>query len=199
MKLLCFVDLHNNRAALDEIKKKAKDADLILCAGDFTIFEQGINDLLREFNKLGPKVLIIPGNHESPGHLRSAVKGFDSIIFLHQQSYTKEGIAFVGFGDSGFAARTDEFDAWMRKNRDAWKGKDLILIVHGPPYGTKLDFLHEAHSGSKSSREFIMHFKPKLVVCGHFHENAGKEDIVGKTRIINPGAKGRIVNLDYQE
>ena len=34
-----------------------------------------------------------------------------------------------------------------------------------------------------------------LVVCGHLHENARKQDKIGKTLIINPGAVGAIVEL----
>ncbi|MBW3023162.1 metallophosphoesterase, partial [Candidatus Woesearchaeota archaeon] len=39
MKILAFADPHASLPALKEVEKKAKDADVILCAGDISIFE----------------------------------------------------------------------------------------------------------------------------------------------------------------
>ena len=56
MKLLAFVDMHGSLKALRSIEKKAKKADLLVCAGDLTIFEQGMGYLLHELDKLGKPV-----------------------------------------------------------------------------------------------------------------------------------------------
>ena len=37
--------------------------------------------------------------------------------------------------------------------------------------------------------------KPDLVISGHLHETAGKEDKIGKTRLINPGPFGKILDV----
>jgi len=38
MKILAFVDVHGSAACLKEIEKKSKKVDIILCAGDLTVF-----------------------------------------------------------------------------------------------------------------------------------------------------------------
>ena len=41
MNLLFFSDMHGNLKVLDSLKNKAKEADGIVCSGDFTVFEEG--------------------------------------------------------------------------------------------------------------------------------------------------------------
>ena len=53
----------------------------------------------------------------------------------------------------------------------------------------------DEHCGNKDIRKFIDKIKPDLVISGHLHENAGKEDKIGKSRILNPGPTGMLINL----
>src|SRR3989338_8064488 len=76
------------------------------------------------------------------------------------------------------------------------KEKHLVFITHAPIYGTKLDDLWEEHRGCLSTLEFIEKTKPVLVLCGHFHENAGKQDKIKNTLVLNPGPSGKIINLE---
>ena len=70
------------------------------------------------------------------------------------------------------------------------------MLTHAPPYGTKLDFLeYFGHVGSKSSIKAIKELKPKLVLCGHLHENFHKMHKIGSTLIVNPGQDGTIVEI----
>jgi len=67
MRLLAFTDMHLSSYAFKKIKSKVKrqNPDLIVCAGDVSIFEQGLNIILSKLNKLKIKTLIIHGNHET--------------------------------------------------------------------------------------------------------------------------------------
>lgn len=193
MKLLCFSDIHGSTAALNAVKKKAKKADLLVCAGDFTVFEEGMEMVLQKLNEMGKKVLLIPGNHEDPKLLRQVCKLFDNIIYIHKKTYTKDSYFFIGHGGGGFSPVDKEFESWSKKIRIP-KGKKAIFVTHAPPYNTKLDFIWE-HRGNKSYRKFIAKRQPILAVSGHFHETQGKEDKIKKTRLINPGPKGKIVQI----
>ena len=66
MKILAFTDLHAYLPSLNKLIAKAKKEkpDLMICAGDFTLFGQG----LEMFKRLDLKIplLVIPGNHELP-------------------------------------------------------------------------------------------------------------------------------------
>ena len=84
-----------------------------------------------------------------------------------------------------------KFNKIIGKNKD----KKIILVTHAPPYKTNVDRIAGGHCGNKSIRHFIDKNKIDLVVCGHLHENFGKEDKIKKTRIINPGPFGKIVEI----
>ena len=49
--------------------------------------------------------------------------------------------------------------------------------------------------GDKSIKNFIKKIYPDLVISGHLHENAGKEDKIKNTKLINPGPYGKIITI----
>ena len=67
MKILAFTDLHLSSSAFNKIKFKVKkqNPDLIVCAGDISIFEQGLNSILKKFNKLKKQKLLIHENNKT--------------------------------------------------------------------------------------------------------------------------------------
>jgi len=102
MKILAFVDLHGSARALEKIKTQSKQADIIVCAGDISIFENNLDKLLLELNKLKKPVLIIPGNHEEDSGLSELTNMFDNITDIHKKTFIKEDYLFLGYGGSGF-------------------------------------------------------------------------------------------------
>jgi len=193
MKILAFADMHNDDKALKALEKKAKKADLLICAGDFTYFQDGMRKVLRKLNSFGKKVLLIHGNHEDPRNVSSMAKKMKNIVFIHKKSHKSSDYVFVGHGGEGFSLESKDFDKFVAKLKFK-KGEKIILITHQPPHKTKLDFVWANH-GNKSYRKFISKNKPVLVVCGHLHETQGLEDKIGKTLLINPGPKGKIVEV----
>jgi len=198
MNILAFVDMHGNDKAWKEIKIKSKSADIIVCGGDISIFENNLGLLLLELNQLGKQVLIIPGNHENSEDLDVFTKGLKNILNIHKRSFVKEDYLFLGYGGAGFSMVDSEFDKLQKQfDRELknWNDGKVILVTHAPPYKTRIDQIMDDPCGNKSIKNFILKAKPDLVISGHLHENAGKEDSVGKTRIINPGPYGKIVIL----
>lgn len=193
MKLLIFSDTHGRISLLDTMAKKAKNAELLVCAGDITVFEEGLEVMLRKLNQIGKPVLMIPGNHEGPDLLKKICKSYENIIYIHGKTYVKNGYYFVGFGSGGFSIKDRQFEIFARKLKIPKESK-LVLVTHAPPYGTKIDHIW-GHHGNKSYRRFIERMKPIIAVSGHLHETQGKEDMIGKTRILNPGPKGKIIEI----
>ncbi len=201
MKLLIFTDTHGSSTALKRIEQKTKseNPDLLVCAGDISIFEHGIGSIFRRLNKLNRKIIIVHGNHEDAATYSKYSKILKNIIFIHKKHHIEGDILFFGYGGGGFAKNDREFEHLaktrfndiMQKNKD----KKIILLTHGPPYGTKADKLGKNYAGNKSFRNFIEKYKIDLHVCGHLHENFGKEDKIGKTKIMNPGPFGKIVEI----
>lgn len=194
VKILAFVDMHGDLSALIKLKKKAKKADLIVCAGDLTLFESDIDYFLYEMNKLGKPVLMLHGNHEASSTLRNMCKPLENLTFIHKKLHKFKDILFIGYGGGGFSLREPDFEKFVKKNKAKIKGR-IILVSHAPPFGTKLDKINSGHYGNKSITKFIEQFKPKLVICGHFHESAGIVQKIGKTLAINPGPSGKVIEI----
>ncbi len=200
MKILAFTDVHGSLLALRRIEKKVnhEKPDLIVCAGDISIFEHGIFGIIKRLGKLNKEIVIIHGNHEDDSTFRKLSKLFKSIIFIHKNYFIKNNALFLGYGGGGFSIVDKEFEKIAKKFKKIIKENDvkkIILITHAPPYKTRLDKLVGGHCGNKSIRHFVEKNKIDLLICGHLHENFGKEDKIKKTKVINPGPFGKIIEI----
>ncbi len=196
MKILAFVDTHGMKSAFDEILKKSKDADVLVCAGDFTRWGESTEKWIQFLETTGKPLILIHGNHESDREVAAACKKYKFCVYLHRAAYEMGEYLFFGFGGGGFSERNIEFERVAKQVEKDAKGKKLILITHGPPYGTSLDLIDNMrHSGCKSIRKFIEEAKPMACICGHIHETAGSTDLIGKTFIINPGPRGAMLKV----
>jgi len=196
MKILAFVDSHGSKKAFRAIKKKIKveRPDIIICAGDFTIFETDIKKILNKFSKLKRPLYLIHGNHENEYVVKALSKHYKNIEFIHKKKVTLDDVQIIGYGGGGFNIKDPEFDKWAKKLKFK-KNSKKILVVHAPFHKTRLDKLEMGHHGSKSFTSFLKKNHIDLAFCGHFHENAGKEDRIKNTRIINPGPHGKIFHI----
>ncbi|MBD3361384.1 hypothetical protein GF358_01180 [Candidatus Woesearchaeota archaeon] len=194
MKILAFVDLHESLTALKEIEKKAKKADLVVCAGDLTIFETHLEQLMNRLSKIKKPIFMIPGNHETAAVLKKYCSFYNNITFIHKRLKKFKEYYFLGWGGGGFDPVEKEFEALV-KNIDI-KGKKIVLVTHAPPSNTKLDRIFKEHHGNKSITRFIKKNKNVVLhISGHFHETWGKKDKINNTPILNPGPKGEIIKL----
>jgi putative phosphoesterase len=201
MKILAFTDIHDSFSALRRIEQKVKTQkpDLLVCAGDISLFEHGIVGIVRRLNKLNKKIIMVHGNHEDDSTFVRLSKLFKNIIFVHKKYFIEDNLLFLGYGGGGFSANDEKFEKIAKskfkriiKNN---QNKKIILVTHAPPYKTRLDKLVGSHCGNKSIRHFVEKNNVDLLVCGHLHENFGKEDKIKKTKLINPGPFGKIVYI----
>ena len=200
MKILAFTDMHLSSYAFKKIKIKAKrqKPDLLVCAGDVSIFEHGLGLILNKLSKFNKKILILHGNHETSSVLKKLCSRHKNIIFIHKKQYAQNNYLFLGYGGGGFSLTEPEFCKTGKKFEKIIKhnnNKKIIFITHAPPYKTNLDLVAGSHCGSKTFRNFILKNKIDLYICGHLHENFGKKDRISKTEIINPGPYGKIIRI----
>ncbi|MBI2655045.1 metallophosphoesterase [Candidatus Woesearchaeota archaeon] len=201
MKLLAFTDIHGSLTALRRIEQKAKseNPDLLVCAGDISIFEHGIGSVFRRLNRINKTIMMVHGNHEDASTYSKYSRIFKNIVFIHKRHFTENNMLFLGYGGGGFSQRDREFEKLaatsFKKLIQNNKDKKIIFVTHAPPYRTKLDKLGRDYAGNRSFRDFIEKYKIDLHICGHLHENFGKEDKIKNTRIMNPGPFGKIVEI----
>jgi len=190
MKAIAFADLHGNMRELDRIIRTSKKAELLLCAGDLTNFQRGLVGMLRKLERTGKRVVIIPGNHESPRYLKEVSRRFPHIKEIHKSSCIIGNLLIIGYGSGGFQQREPDFPGTARKFAEQIRKhpeKKVVMLSHTPPYSTKLDRIGREHRGSRDISEFIKKHRVELLLCGHLHENAGIIEKIGRTTIINPG------------
>ncbi len=197
MKILFFTDLHGDMNTLRKLKDKSKDVDVTVCAGDISVMETNIEEIMRRVNKFHSPVLMLHGNHEDEFFLRELCDAHDNITFLHKAVHHVEDNIIMGYGGDGFSTNDPEFvDVAESFFKNEIKGKKrMVLVTHGPPYDTRIDHVAGNPRGNKSYRTFIDEVKPHVVIAGHLHENEGKSHKIGRTIFINPGKKGVVVKL----
>lgn len=196
MKILAFVDIHGSLNAINTIVKKTKkeSPDILICAGDITIFENGLDYFTHRLSRLGKTILFIHGNHETAENFNYVCSLFKNTNFIHKKIFRAGNCVFIGYGGGGFSNEDKEFEKTTKKLLKKTKKDDMIiLLTHAPPYKTKLDKINGDYAGNKSIRKFIEKNNIVLSISGHLHENSGKQDKIGKTKLVNPGPFGKII------
>ncbi len=202
MKVLFFGDTHGSEQYHDRITEKAREADIVVCVGDFTVFENDLSRILSHFNNINKPVLLIHGNHESASSVTMEASNHPNLHFIHKTYYIIGDVVFFGFGGGGFNTYERNFDVASKNFLDelaALKQKSgiaykLVLVTHAPPYNTTLDDLGD-HVGVRNFRTFIEQVQPVLAVAGHIHEAFDEEDHIKHTQLINPGPQGKIIEF----
>jgi len=203
VKILCFTDVHNSDEAIRHLKKEfeAHKPELLVCAGDLTTFGMDFSKTLKKLD-FGVPMLIIPGNHESAWQIKSAEKKFKFVRNIHKKFFSFKDFHFFGFGGSyltpfntPFEMKETQIKKLLEKSYKDGIDSKLVFVSHTPPYKTKADYIGGSHVGSKEIRKFIEKYQPMLNICGHIHENEKIKDKINKTKIINPGPGGEILEL----
>lgn len=196
MKALIFSDIHGDVRALERLM--ATEADYYFAAGDLATWAKGLERCGEALRAKGSRVYVLPGNHESAGQIAAFCETFGLHNF-HEQTFDTGRYQLAGLGYSSptpfhtpgeyteeeMAGRLARFNALER----------LVLICHAPPYGTDLDRIRNGlHAGSRSVREFIEKRQPEYFFCGHIHEAEGVEVELGRTRAVNVGKRGFLLD-----
>jgi putative phosphoesterase len=199
MKILAAADLHGDSRLIRKLADRAdkENVDLVVLCGDITGWTE-TKDLIKPFKEKNMKVLIIPGNWDS-----FATTDFLAEIYgirnIHGYSVRYDSIGFFGAGgaeDSPGPGRVSE-KQMMQTLSKAYAGlkgiERKIMVTHMHPSNSLSEM--SGFEGSKAISNAIKKFKPDVVLHGHIHEAGGVEEKVGKTRVINVGREGRIIEI----
>lgn len=199
MRILAFTDVHANEAVLDVLKQRAKEADLIICAGDVALYGSGLEESLAEMDSWGKPIMLIHGNepHEDEEVFSQLIPRHKNIQFIHGKEIAVGDISLVGWGGGGFATSDPELEAFA-KHLAPKPGR--VFVMHGPPQKTALDKLEGmGHVGCSTRRAVLEKLQPFLALCGHLHENFGKSDRIGNCLVLNPGPIGKYIEVNAKK
>jgi len=195
-RILAASDFHGDSKVtkkLAEIAEK-ENVDLVILAGDIT----GVNEtdnIIKPFKERNKKVVFVPGNWESSetADFLSKLYGIKN-IGEHYVIYNDVGI--FGVGSPDWQMNLNETKTFSKLKSEFEKIKNLekkIMVSHLHARGTKSEF--SGIPGSRALRRAIEEFQPDLFISGHIHEAEGLQEKIGKTRIINVGKKGKIIEI----
>ena len=198
MKILALSDIHGDKHLIKEMAEKAllNKVDLVLLAGDFSAGDGSMEGLIGPFKAKGIEVGIIPGNHEGMADIGFLTEKYGAKN-LHGYILKKGdvGIFGCGYGDVGIHQLNEkDFFNTLKKAHNSLEGiKKKIMITHIQPSESILGL--GMFPGSKGVRKAVEEFQPDIHFCGHVHESHGIEEVIGKTRVINVGRKGKIIEV----
>lgn len=197
MRILVFSDIHGDKTALNRLMDT--EADMYVAAGDLATFARGLDGLAPILARRAERMWVLPGNHEHASQIEAYCEryGFHK---LHGESFAVNGTHLAGLGHSNptpFNTPGEDSEDTIAANLEAFAGLNpLALICHCPPLNTPLDeALPGRHFGSRAVRTFIDTYKPQWFLCGHIHEAAGRDVMLGETRGVNVGKQGYLLEL----
>jgi len=200
MKILAAGDIHGDTRLAQKLADKAKKekVDLVVLCGDLTYAEQSTENLVGPFVKAKKKVLLIPGNHETIATADFLAELYD-VTNLHGYSIKYKDLGLFGCGGANIGLSQLTEDEIFKSLEKGFSGiKDMkkkIMITHVHPTGTKMEKFTEIFPGSNGIKKAVEKFKPDILFCSHVHEAEGIEEKLGKTKVINVGKKGKIIDI----
>ncbi len=197
MKLLAFSDLHRDGRRAQKLAELAREADVVIGAGDFASARLGLSRTIEPLSSIQAPAVLVPGNNETDAALWRACADWPSARVLHGEQAEIDGVKFFGLGAA--VPRTPfpwSFDLTEEEAAAKLEAcpQGAVLVSHSPPKG-HLDHALGRHLGSRSVLEAIEAKRPLLTVCGHIHQAWGQETRIAGTRVVNLGPEGRFFEL----
>lgn len=200
MKILASGDIHGDTKLAERLAERAEKekVDLVILCGDLTYAEMSTENIIGPFKKRNQKVLLIPGNHET-----IATADFLAQLYgmtnLHGYSVKVGDVGLFGCGGANIGLfQLDEgeiFDLLKKGHKYVKDTKRKIMVTHVHPTGTLMEKFTDIFPGSDGVKKALDEFKPDILLCSHVHEAEGIEEKIGKTRVINVGKSGKIIEM----
>lgn len=195
LKILAAGDLHGNSSIAKELAEKARKnkVDLVVLLGDIHGIQES-KGLIAPFKKNNQRVIFVPGNWDTTFE-SNMIKDIYGIKDVSEHYLVYGDVGILGVGNPDFQMSLDDEKIFKRLKKDFEKTKTgkKILVSHLHAAGTKAEF--SGFPGSYALRKAIHDFKPDFFISAHIHEAEGIEEKIGKTKVINVGRKGKIIEI----
>jgi Icc-related predicted phosphoesterase len=204
LKILAASDIHGDTDLVKKLANQAEkeNVDLVVLCGDLTMGERSTDSIIGPFAAKRKKVLLIPGNHETVATTDFMADVYDPYAkSIHGYSVKYKEVGIFGAGGTTNVGpkppiEEEEMYDLLKKGFDNIRElKKKIMVTHIHPSESKIEKFSRFVPGSDAVRKAVEKFKPDILLCGHVHEAEGLEEVIGKTRVINVGRKGKIITL----
>lgn len=193
MKILATADLHGSQYRLNILLKNVEtySPDLVIICGDITQFGPG--EMAKNFlDQIPVTTFAIPGNIDTE-EVSTAINN-SKATNLNMKRVEKNNIPFVGISGVNLSDLTR-----VLTDKEPQIDETSVVVSHVPPHGLQDKVFLGMHSGSKELREIVNTYKPRLVLCGHIHEDPGHTK-TNNTIVVNCSmgkrGEGALIELD---
>ncbi len=199
LKILAIGDIHGDKGLVRKLAEKAdkENVDLIILAGDLTFMEASVDGIIGPFVEKGKKVLLIPGNHESPAVIKFLTEKYSKTYSIHGYSFKIGDVGFFGSGIVDWGVDLTASKELLKQLKEGHeKIKDLkkkVMVTHMPPSESKAEFT--GFKGSDAVLEALKLLKPNILISAHIHEAGGIEEKIGNTYVFHVSRKEKILEL----
>ncbi|MBT3985431.1 hypothetical protein HOD38_05475 [archaeon] len=195
MKFLAVGDIHGDVDLAKELAKQASEekVDFVVICGDISNSDDNFQGVMGLFKQ---KVFLVPGNHDSEATIEFLAEMYKGKN-LEGYGYKMGDVGLFGCGSVNLGlfqkSENEIFDLLGRGAKYISECRKKILVSHVHPANSKME--NFGWEGSKGLRGAIDKFKPDFVLCSHLHEAEGIEEMIGDTKVINVGRKGKIIEV----
>lgn len=199
-KIMAVADLHGDSAMAKKLAKKAKEekVDIVILAGDVTLFDTEMKNVVKPFEDAGKEILLVPGNHETSDTINNIASVYQGAKNIHGYAVQKNnvGIFGAGYDPSTGPFWIDEKELFDKLKKGHKKIKNLdkkILVAHTHHKGSKAEEF--GFEGSEALKKAIKEFEPDFLISGHIHSAGGLQEKIGKTTVFHVGRKAKIFEI----
>ncbi|MEW6063335.1 MAG: metallophosphoesterase [Nanoarchaeota archaeon] len=199
LKILAAGDFHADTSLAKRLADVAdkERVDLVILNGDL-VEENKTQGIIKPFIDKKKKVFLIPGNHETIATTDFLAELYN-VVNLHGYSIKYKDVGIFGCGGANIGLNQLSDEEIYNALKKGFEGvKDMrrkIMVTHVHPSKTTMEKFTSFFQGSNGVRRAIERFKPDIAICGHVHEAEGIEEKIGKTRVVNVGRKGKIIEV----
>lgn len=199
LRILAAGDFHADTSLANKLADQAEkeNVDLVILNGDI-VEEDRTQGIIGPFVKKKKRVFIVPGNHETIATADFLAELYN-ITNLHGYAIKYQDVGIFGCGGAniGMHQLTDEeiFETLKQGFERIKDSPKKIMVTHVHPAGTMMEKFTSFFKGSSGLKKAVETFQPDILICGHVHEAEGLEEHIGKTRVMNVGKKGKIIEI----
>jgi hypothetical protein len=183
VRFLAVADIHSRAAAIRAVRVAVErhQPDAVIVAGDLTNYGDAA-EIRCVVDSIPGRVLAIPGNLDVPQAFEAGISQ-SRAKSLVGTSLEVHGIRVAGPGSQPHGAATP----------------CDILVVHEPPRGILDDVGGGRRIGRVEHLELLNRLRPRVLLCGHCHENPGVA-AQGSTTVVNctlgRGGRGALIEIE---